>query len=124
MSIEIDGLVYNVPIKALHRKADFLDKYAERVDDGTLQRELIGVFFNYELEFGTTTDTAEYNRLWDKLSEPEEFHTVSVPDGNSTLTFQAYFAGVNDDLYRVDREDQTFYKNLKANFIARSPART
>jgi hypothetical protein len=47
--LTIDGEVYNVAVlTGLDRNADFLDKYAERTDDGDLKRELIGVYFNYK----------------------------------------------------------------------------
>ena len=54
MSIVIDGTTYDIPILSIKRKAEFLDKYAERTEDGILHRELIGVYFNYELQFGRT----------------------------------------------------------------------
>lgn len=122
--ITIDGTQYDIPIKFIRRTADFLDKYAERTEDGTLQRELIGVYFNYQLQFGRTSNTVEYAALWDKLTEPTEFHTVIVPDDDGApLTFTAYFAGVSDELHK-DTDAKTFWKNLTVNFIAKEPART
>ena len=45
----IDNEIYNIKVKTgIKRNADFLDKYAERTDDGDLKRELIGVYFNYK----------------------------------------------------------------------------
>lgn len=120
----IDGITFNVPIVSLRRRADFLDKYAERTDDGSLRRELIGVYFNYELQMGQTNDVAEYKALWEKLTEPEEFHTVTVPDEDGeSYTFTAYFSNVGDVLRRI-KTDQTFWKQLTVNFTAQSPART
>jgi hypothetical protein len=124
MSVKIDGTTYNVPVKKLGRKADFLDKYAERTEDGALKRELIGVYFNYSLEFAFTTDMTEYNRLWEKLTEPEEFHTVTVPTGNTTTTFTAYFSKISDQLVREDSNGVNYWQGLKVNFIAKVPART
>lgn len=122
--ISIDGTTYNIPVLSLTRKADFLDKYAERTEDGVLHRELIGVYYNYQLTFGHTNDTAEYASLWDKLTEPEEFHTVVVPDEDGeSYSFTAYFANVGDTLRRV-KDSVTFFKTLTVNFIAKSPART
>ena len=43
--IEIDGVYFDVPFLSIKRTADFLDKYAERTEDGDLKRELIGVYF-------------------------------------------------------------------------------
>lgn len=124
MSITIDSITYNIPVIAIKRNAEFLDKYAERTEDGVLHRELIGVYYNYSLQFGRTNDTTEYASLWDKLTEPIEFHEVVVPDGDGApLTFTAYFAGVSDEL-RKDTDAKTFWKSLTVNFIAQEPART
>jgi hypothetical protein len=123
MSITIDSTTYNIPVVSIKRKADFLDKYAERTEDGVLHRELIGVYFNYELQFGRTTDTSEYALLWQKLTEPEEFHTVTVPDEDGNVSFTAYFSNVSDVL-RKDAGATKFWKSLTVNFIAKEPART
>jgi len=122
MSIVIDTVTYDIPVISVKRKADFLDKYAERTEDGVLHRELIGVYFNYELQFGASTNTTEYAALWNKLTEVEEFHTVTVPDfDGAPYTFTAYFSNVSDEL-RKDSAAKTFWKNLTVNFIAKSPA--
>ncbi len=120
--IIIDGDVFSVPIVKLARKVDFLDKYAERVETGRLHRELIGVYLNYSIQFGTGADAAEYARLWDKITEPEEFHTVSIPDGDGVHTFEAYFAGIGDEMFKY-KDPQAFYKSLKLNVISRDPTR-
>lgn len=123
MSITIDSITYDVPILSIRMKGDFLDKYAERTEDGVLHRELIGVYFNYEIQFGRTTDTSEYAALWQKLTEPTEFHTVTVPDEDGDFTFTAYFSNVAAEIVK-DKASAKFWKNLTANFIAQSPART
>ena len=63
MSIVIDSTTYNIPVLSIKRKAEVLDKYAERTEDGVLHREIIGVYFNYELAFGRTNNTTEYAAL-------------------------------------------------------------
>lgn len=116
--VMVDSMSYNVPVVALRRRAEFLDKYAERTEDGVLHRELIGVYYNYEIEFGADADPVEYNALWDKLSEPAEFHTVTVLG----YTFTAYFSNVGDEVRRV-HDGQPYWRGLTAHFIAQSPAR-
>jgi len=122
--IIIDDTTYNIPVISLTRRADFLDKFAERTEDGTLQRELIGVYYNYQLTLGAGSDRAEYQALWDKLTEPEEFHTVTVPDADSgSYTFTAYFSNVSDKLRRVAGSNN-YWGDLTVNFTARAPQRT
>ncbi|MEG1391063.1 MAG: hypothetical protein RSD07_11905 [Angelakisella sp.] len=120
--LKIDNEVFKIPVLELSRKAEFLDKYASRTEDGILHRELIGVYFNYQLKLGSTTDSGEYGRLWEKLTEPKEFHTVTVPDCEGAYTFTAYFSGVQDKLLR-EYANKSYWTDLSVNFIAQAPAR-
>ena len=124
--IIIDEIEYDIPVVSLKRKSEVLDKYAERVESGDLKREIIGVYFNYELTFGRSSNNpSAYAALWLKLTEPVPFHTVNVPDDNGYVTFTAYFAGVSDELVKSKDDGVTnFWRNLTATFIAQSPART
>jgi len=127
MTIIIDGETFDVPVIALDETCDFLDKYAERTEDGVLHRELIGVYYNQSIQFGapvTTAGVAAYVALWEKLTEPVEFHEVTVPDSDGVdFTFDAYFASVKRSL-RKWNDAKTFWKTMTVNFIAQSPART
>lgn len=120
----IDGVKFDIPIVSLKRTAEFLDKYAKRTEDGNLQRKLIGVYYNYSLKLArsTTVGKTEYQKLWDKLTEPVEFHTVTVPDESGNYTFTAYFAGVGDELL-TQQAGENYWKNLTVNFTAKAPAR-
>lgn len=119
----IDGIKFDIPIVNLKRTADFLDKYDKRTEDGNLQRKLIGVYFNYQLKLArsTTVGKAEYQKLWDKLTEPVEFHTVVVPDSEGDYIFTAYFSNVGDEL--LSQRGGNYWKNLTVNFKAKAPAR-
>jgi hypothetical protein len=119
--IIIDSVTFNVPVISIVRRADFLDKFAERTADGKLHRELIGVYKNYQLRLGSTADPEEYQSLWNKLIEPVEFHEVTVPDfEGQTYTFTAYFSNVGDEL-RKAKGEVTSWRNLTVNFISKEP---
>ena len=121
--LTIDGNIYNIKVfTGVKRNADFLDKYANRSEDGDLKRELIGVYFNYkEIKFEKQTDDNynEYNRLYNKLTEAEEFHDINI----AGFTFRAYFSGVSDELY-LYKDGKPYFKNLKVDFTAKKPARS
>ena len=119
----IDGERFAVDVEKLTRKADFLDKYAERTEDGDLKRELIGVYFNYTLQLFKDSCPSEYARLWDKLTEPVEFHQVTVPGSDGDFTFTAYFSGVSDKLL-LQRKARNDWTDLTVTFTAKAPART
>lgn len=120
--LTIDGEIFNIKVLVgLKRNADFLDKYANRADDGDLKRELIGVYFNYKsISFEKQTDNnySEYNRLYNKLTEPEEFHDINI----AGFEFKAYFSNVSDEMY-LYKNGKPYYKGLTVNFTAKKPAR-
>lgn len=120
--IKIDGISFNIPLISIKRTADFLDKYAERTEDGILRRELIGVYFNYQMSFGIIDDDMLYARLWDKLTEPVEFHVFELPTSNSTLSFSGYLSGISDEVEKMLRNGAKF-KGLQCKFTAKVPAR-
>jgi hypothetical protein len=121
--IIIDGTSYNIPILKMDESCDFLDKYAQRTIDGILHRELIGCYFNQSITFGTPTNTSLMQTLWNKLTEAEPYHTVTVPDADGVdFTFTAYFANVKRSLRRVTGS-KTYWKTMTVNFIAQSPAK-
>lgn len=120
--VYIDGRRYDVPVKELKRTADVLDKYATRTENGSLKRKLIGVYYNYDITFGDTLDVDTYNSLFDKLTEPEEFHQIRVPASNGDFTFTAYITKVSDNMI-AQHNGKNYFGSLKANFTAKSPAR-
>lgn len=116
----IDSVVYRVPIVELKRKADILDKYAYRTEDGVLHREVIGTYYNYSLKIGTVNDIALYNTLFEVLSAPTASHLVELP--NDHISFRGYFSSIQDEVKRVQK-DGTLYKGLTCNLTAMVPRR-
>jgi hypothetical protein len=124
VSIVIDGVTYDVPLIDVEETCDFLDKYAERTEDGVLRRELIGTYHNQMIRFGSPDDMTDYNSLWAKLTEAEEFHTVTVPDTDgSDFTFTAYFSQVRRRL-RKWKGSSTTWREMTVKFTAQSPKAT
>jgi len=121
--IIIDGIQYNIGVYAdIKEAADFLDKYANRTDDGDLKRELIGVYFNFsDIKFEPQTDKNynEFEKLWNKLTEPEEFHDVKI----ANFQFKAYFNSVSRVIYGF-AENRAYRKDMTVNFTAKKPARS
>lgn len=121
--IVIDGIVYNIGVYAdIKEVADFLDKYANRTDDGDLKRELIGVYFNFsDIKFESQTDSNydEFERLWNKLTEPEEFHDIKI----ANFEFRAYFNNVSRVIYGY-LNNRAYRKDMTVNFTAKKPARS
>lgn len=121
--IIIDGVTYNIPYKAIRRKADMLYKFAERSQDGVLHSELIGVYYNFSLDFGmSANNTDDYVDLWLKLTEPVTSHEVTLPNESGGITFEAYFSGIRDEVTKEASPNR--FRDLSVDVIAISPART
>lgn len=120
--IYVDGTHYEVPIKTLKRTGEFLDKYANRTEDGILHRELIGVYYNYSIEFGDM-DLSTHTALFDVLSEATDFHTIKMPAESGWYEYEAYVSSLSDNIKKITT-DGVEYNALKCNFIAKSPERT
>jgi hypothetical protein len=120
--IYIDGIYFDIPMLSLKRNAEFLDRYAKRTTDGDLKRNLIGVYYNYTLSIGDIDDLDLYKQLWDKLTEPVEYHDFKVPDVRGTYEFRGYISSVSDEAKKVE-EDVSYFGNLACKFIAKRPAR-
>ena len=120
--IYIDGSYYHVGVIKCTRKFDFIWKYAERNQRGEHVGELLGIYFNYTLEFGSINNRDEYNRLLRKLTEKTEYHTVMMPGADgSSFTFRAYFASVSDEV-KKSCKGKNIYGGLKVEFIAKEPS--
>jgi hypothetical protein len=122
--IVIDSVSYDVPIlRSPKIKAETLYKTAERTADGKLHSQLIGVYFNfYGVAFGSVYDSSLYTSLWRKITEPVEYHSITLYDESGEYTFDAYFSGIESALKKVEN-GITYWSGLTMNVIAISPAR-
>ena len=96
--------------------------YKLRIYPTDLQRELIGVYFNFsDIKFEPQTDSNydEFERLWDKLTEPEEFHQIKI----ANYEFRAYFNNVSRVLYGF-KNNKAYKKDMTVNFTSKKPARS
>lgn len=124
MSIVIDSITYDVPLKVVKRKAELLFKYAERNQQGDLLAEAIGTYYNFDCESGmSATNVTDYAALWVKLTDPNHEHTIVMPDESGTLTFNCYFANITDQVVK-QKAGINYFRNLSFSVIAISPART
>lgn len=121
--IIIDGTLYDVPFITISRSFDVLDKYADRNEtDGDLKREILGVYCNYTLNFGTIDDDDTYEALLDKLTEPTEFHDFSLPSTKGNFNFKGYISKVKDEVKKI-YEDTVKFQNLTCQFTMKEPFR-
>lgn len=121
----VDGMEYrNIHVLSIKRSFAVLDgDNAGRTMDGAMRRDIIGTYYNYSLEIdpeGSSPD--EYDSLYEVLSAPEDSHEVSFPYGQRVLSFQAYVANGEDELFDVFNGENR-WNSLTINFIAMAPQR-
>lgn len=122
--IIVDGTYFDIPMVSLKREAPFLDKFAERVESGELERELIGVFYNYTLTVGNSSDfgDTDYDFFWDFMTAPIPFREISIPIKNGYYTFKAYISSISDE-YKKILDNEAEFTGFTCKFTAKRPAR-
>lgn len=124
MSIVIDTVTYNIPLKIVSRKPEFLYKYAERLQNGTLVAELLGVYYNFDVECGMSeNNVTDYAALYLKITEPVVFHQITMPAPSGYGTFDCYFANVRDESIKWYANGTQYFRGLTFSVIQKSPAR-
>lgn len=122
--IKIDGKDYNVSVTSLKRSFEVADSDATgRTADWKMHRDVVGTFYNYTLGIAVKNyDFDAYREFYDVISAPVASHTIEVPYGTGTLTFDAYVTKGSDELMRI-YHNRSFWKGFSCNFIAMEPQR-
>lgn len=120
----VDGTYFDIPFVSLKREAPFLDKYAERVESGDLERELIGVYYNFALTVGSSSDfgDTDYEDFWDFMTTPVPFRNFSIPIKKGYYDFRGYITAISDE-YKKILDNDAEYTGFTCKMIAKSPAR-
>lgn len=123
----IDGMDYRVHATELKRKFSVTDsEHSGRVQDNSMHRDVIGTFYNYTLAVEPDASYREdYNRFYDVVSAPVDFHIMVFPYGGKTLEFKAYVTSGEDSFTVREENGQQVnrWKGLSLNFIAKEPQR-
>ena len=125
--LTIDGRDYNVLIKAgsLQRSFEIAEGAGSLVFiDGDEDPDIIGTYVNYSVEIDTRmTAPEEYDALFEVLSAPVKFHSVSFPYGQGTLTFDARITSGGDNFSRRIN-NKNYWGGFSLEFKAKRPQRT
>lgn len=121
---KIDGKGFSgVGVESLKRSFRIPDgTNAGDMLSGDYERDLVGTYYDYDLVI-TTSDLAvnEYDALFEALSAPVNSHTVEMPYGMTSITFEAMIEGGDDELIPMD--DGTWWGNLNVTVRAKKPQR-
>lgn len=85
---------------------------------GRHERDLVGTKYSYSMEIEPDPRyQSDYDALVDALSAPVPSHIITVPNGQSTLTYQAMIES-GSDVYRGQLGGQRRWGGLTVTFKA------
>ena len=119
--ITIDNNTYNVGIIKVTRKASQKIENLGVTLDLRKHYDIKGIYYDYDVEVATQhMNVVDYDNLYEAITTPQESHTVTLPYGQSTITFEARISIASDVLVK---SYTTFKKwgTLKITFEALSP---
>ena len=121
MRLTVDGttyrvrIVYNTLVRAFELREG--QNAGEMLSD-RYERDLRGTKFNYQMRVEPDPDyPADYDALYEVLSDPVDSHAVTVPYGQTTLSYQAMITDGSDtmgDMIGGIREWHGLTVNFKA----------
>lgn len=99
--ITIDNNSYSVGIIKINRKASQKIESLGTTLDLRKHYDIKGTYYDYEVELATKhMNVSDYDSLYEILTAPQESHTVVLPYGQSTLTFEARVSVASDSLIK------------------------
>ena len=121
MTILMDGVTYRVRVvyNTLVRAFELIEgPNAGEMLSGRHERDLIGTKYTYEM--GVEPDPryqSDYDAFFEALSNAVVSHTITVPNGQGTLTFAAMIES-GSDTYRGKLGGQRRWGGLTVTFKA------
>lgn len=121
----IDGQNFaSVNVSALSRGFEVKDGGNEGFAlSGLHLRDVVGVYLTYTLTIDAALlSPADYDALFEILSAPKDYHTVTFPYGQSTITFEAEITEGGDNLL-LSEDTYNTWQDLSITFRSRKPVR-
>lgn len=124
--IVVDGLEYDVRIKYNSLVRSF--SLIEGPNKGTTLsyktlRDVKGTGYSYEMQIEPNPNKPDdYDALYEVLSQPVDSHEITVPYGQSTITFDAYVTG-GQDTFKGHVGGYNRWTGMKVQFIYIQPQR-
>ena len=126
MTITMDGIPYRLRVKLGTLRRSFRIEESERsgmVKSGEEFRDLIGTYYDYAMDVEPDPAAPEdYDAFFEAISAPVESHTVTLPYGQGTITYQA-MVSAGEDKQRDKVAGVTRWTGLTVTFKAKKPQR-
>lgn len=119
--ITIDNNNFDVGVIKITRKASQRIENLGVTMDLRKHYDVKGTYYDYEVEFATKNmNVVDYDNLYEALTTPQESHTVIIPYGQTTLTFECRVSVASDSLIRSYNNFKK-WGTLKVTFEALTP---
>lgn len=119
--IVIDDVTYKVGIIKITRTASQKLESLGTTLDLRKHYDVKGTYYDYEVELATNNlDVGTYDELYEVLTNPQESHVVTMPYGQSSITFEARVSVASDSLvknYNIFKK----WGSIKVKFEALAP---
>lgn len=126
-NLNIDGTEYRVKLVygSLQRSFTITEGTNSGVAiTGRAIRDIIGTSYSYSVDVEPDPAHPEdYDAMYEVLTSPVDYHTVVMPYGQSTLTFEAMITSGSDSLGANIRGVKR-WNGMRLQFIAREPQRS
>ncbi len=122
--ITIDNQTFQVGVSSIQRTSRIPDgPNSGTAKDGTRIRDVYGTFYDYAVQFDTCAgfSRSDYDNLYYLLTAPVPFHNITIPFGQSTISFPTYIESLDDRIILM--ADGTIWGNLTVTFTPKSPQR-
>lgn len=97
--IIIDNETFDVGIIDIKRKAKIEKQELGTTQDGINHVVAVGTRFDYVVTFATKKmNVSEYNRLYEVLTNPVDYHNVTMPYNDTTISFKASISSADDSI--------------------------
>ena len=127
MGITMDGRTYDVRVvyNTLVRAFELAEgENAGAMLSGRYERDLIGTGYSYQLAVEPNPlNRADYDAFYEAITAPTPTHTVTMPYGQTTITFTARVVR-GQDVFGGTVGGKKLWRGLTVEFIANSPQRT
>ena len=123
----VDGIAYRVLVEydSLRRSFELMEGNNNGTAiSGRSIRDILGTNYKYEMTVRADPKyPTDYDSFFYKISEPVDYHTVSLPFGQSTLTFQAKISD-GSDVYKGYYKGFHRWDEMSLTFESMAPQRT
>lgn len=121
--ITIDGLTWDVPCR-IERTAELqASEISGLLLDKRYFNDVIGTYMSYTVSIAVPFGReADYNTIYEALTDPVDGHTFILPYGSGTVEISARVTSVKDTYYKVSSGN--YWEGCRFTVIANHPSKT